>query len=208
MMKLSRKSALGVAIGFSSLLVANAALATPITRAQFAASAINFGFGPANAGTLTDGEVTAVGTLDTTLNSNNFVASNVIENLNSAGIRLNFLTPVSAIGMDFFANNTPTTLSIFTSANVLIETLTISNVGLPIGNPFSFPFGFIGLNAGSNIIDHAVIDGGLGANVIDERIDNVIYQTAVPEPASLTLTALGLAGVVTRYRRRRSQSIS
>ena len=30
----------------------------------------------------------------------------------------------------------------------------------------------------------------------------------VPEPATLTLTALGLAGVVTRYRRRRSRPVS
>ena len=198
-----RKILFGCVAAFSALLVASVAGATPITRAQFGPNQVNFDFGPANAGTLTNGTVTAVGTLDNVLNSNTFVASSVLESPNSAGIRLNFATPVSAVGMDFFANNTPTTLSIFTSANVLIDTLTISNVGLPTGATFPFPFGFIGLDAGGSIIDHAIINGGLGANTVDERIDNVIYQVSdVPEPATLTLTALGLAGVARRYRRR------
>jgi hypothetical protein len=208
-MTLSLRSALGLVVGFSVLLVAHAAHATPITRLQFSSAAVNFNFGPANAGTLTDGELSVLATLDTALNSNNFVPSSAIESPNSNGIRLNFLSPVSAVGMDFFANNTPTTLRIFTSGNALIETLTISNVGLPIGTSFGFPYGFIGLNAGGSIIDHAILDGGLGANVVDVRIDNVIYQaTEVPEPASLTLTALGLAVVGMRYRRRRSQSVA
>jgi hypothetical protein len=44
-----------------------------------------------------------------------------------------------------------------------------------------------------------------------ELIDTVSFQSdletaPVPEPATLTLTALGLAGVLTRYRRRRPRS--
>jgi hypothetical protein len=205
-----KRFAFGCAAALSALLVAQVAGATTITRAQFGPSAVNFDFGPAGAGTLTDGEVSVVASLVADVNEGNFSLSSAVESVNSNGIRLNFLTPVSAVGMDFFANNTPTTLSIFTSANVLIDTATISNLGLPIGTSFRFPFGFIGLNAGSAIIDHAIIDGALGANVVDERIDNVIYQAvapaAVPEPATLTLTALGLVGVVRRYRRRSPQA--
>jgi PEP-CTERM motif len=205
-MRESKRVAFGCVAAVAALLMANVAGATPITRAQFGPGSVNFDFGPANAGTLTNGTVTAVGTLDAFLTSNTFVASNVIESANSAGIRLNFTAPVSAVGMDFFANNTPTTLSVFNSANVLLESVTISNVGLPIGSPFAFPFGFIGLDEGANVISFAIINGGLGANIVDERIDNVVYGQAVPEPATLTLTALGLAGFARRYRRRSTQA--
>ena len=202
-----KRFAFGCGAVLCALLVADVAGATPITRAQFGPTAVNFDFGPANAGTLTNGFATAVGTIDVVLNSNDFVASSVIENANSAGIRINFASPVAAVGMDFFTNNTPTTLSVFNSASVLLESFTISNIGLPVGSPFGFPFGFIGLNEGASVISFAIIDGGLGANVVDERIDNLIYQQqAVPEPATLTLTALGLAGVVRRYRRRSPQA--
>jgi len=39
-------------------------------------------------------------------------------------------------------------------------------------------------------------------------VDDIQISTPVPEPATLTFTALGLAGIVARHRRRRSQSAS
>ena len=133
-----------IAVGIAVLAIASAS-AMPITRAQFGLGAMNFDFGPANAPTLTDGFLTVTQALINNVDSNDFVSSNAIDNGSGGGIRLNFTTPISAVGMDFFTNNANVTLSVFDATNTLIESLLIPFGALPIGSPFSFPYGFIGL---------------------------------------------------------------
>jgi hypothetical protein len=112
----------------------------------------------------------------------------------SSVIRLDFASAVSAVGLDFIVNNQPTTLSLFNSSDQLIESTTLSNIGLPIAG--NFPNGFIGLNVGSNVISYATIDTILVGNEL--YIDNIIYQSQVPEPTTLAILALGMLGLASR----------
>lgn len=62
------------------------------------------------------------------------------------------------------------------------------------------PYGFIGLNAGSNVIAYAIIDTPRAGNEL--YVDNVIYQSAaVPEPATLALFGMGTLAVAMMRRR-------
>jgi hypothetical protein len=68
---------------------------------------------------------------------------------------------------------------------------------------------FVGFTDAGKLITSVTITAGVPGSGQDFiGADDVSYQTAstaVPEPATLTLTALGLAGVLRRYRNRRSE---
>ncbi len=88
-------------------------------------------------------------------------------------------------------------------ANVFNVTLSNGSV-FAISAPAPFNTAFFGFTAPGGI---SSLSFGTPANESFVITDAVVGGVApVPEPATLTLTALGLAGIVTRYRGRRSHS--
>lgn len=120
----------------------------------------------------------------------------------SSVIRIDFLNPVSAFGLDWIAGNANPTLTVFNSSNILLESLTLDWTQFPISR--GLPIGFIGLNVGSNEIAYATIDTPLNGNEL--FVDNLIYQRSatVPEPATLPLMFIGTLGVIAAIRRRKA----
>jgi hypothetical protein len=102
--------------------------------------------------------------------------------------------------LDWDSNRQNPTLSVFDSGNHLLESLTLDWTTFP-RSPF-FPFGFIGIDVGSNSIAYATIDTPLNGNEL--FVDNLIYQrAAVPEPASLSLFAIGALGAASLRRKQK-----
>ncbi|WP_262967321.1 hypothetical protein [Methylobacter psychrophilus] len=103
-------------------------------------------------------------------------------------IKLQFNGAVAALGVQFISNNTPVTLSVFNSLDVLLESYTMSNIGLPsLSNSIAFPTGFVALNESDSIINYATISTGLGQNSV--YIGNITYGAlnSVPAPAAVPL---------------------
>jgi hypothetical protein len=115
-------------------------------------------------------------------------------------IRFDFASLVSAVGFSVHYNNSPVSFQLFNSFNVLLDSF--------LGSPTDFGSitGYIGLDVGTNSVAYALLDvpAVSGHNMY---VDNIVYQASaspVPEPATLSLLGLGLAGAaVVRYRRRR-----
>ncbi|MGB0748118.1 MAG: PEP-CTERM sorting domain-containing protein [Magnetospiraceae bacterium] len=138
---------------------------------------------------MTNGEVREVARGD-------LVSPTYLDTTNN-NIRLDFSSAVSAIGLDFNSNNVNVTLFVFDALDNLLESLTI-----PTAEQFScgsFLCGFVGIDVGSNLISYATVDTPMANTSI--FIDNIIYQQ-VPEPATLALFGLGLAGMGVAARRR------
>lgn len=198
------------------LFTANRVQAHPVTREEFArffgdpAGVKSFDFGPADAGTLTDGIVSVAATLDENFSVDTFVPSSAIESAPGAGIRLDFSPEpggrIWALGIDFFDSSdflhepSIATLTVFSTTNVLLDSFTVTSYPNP---------GFVGvleLPFPPFVIGHAIIRNANSPNdpfYAPLRIDNIMYVQSIrqPEPATLTLTALGLAGLVRRFRR-------
>ncbi|MFB2937850.1 hypothetical protein ACE1B6_21590 [Aerosakkonemataceae cyanobacterium BLCC-F154] len=196
-----------IALGFG-VIGTSSSQAASINRSDFNADAINFNFESTaiNNTTATDGNLTV--TNGTTLNvgSVGYISGkSYYDGGDSSVIRFDFLNSVSAFGVDFLANNANINLRIFDKTNNLIDSLTLDWTKLPNAG---FPFGFIGLNAGSNLIAYATIDTPLIGNEL--YIDNIIYQTqtatSVPEPVSaLGLLAFGTLGAGSMLKRKQQQ---
>lgn len=205
-MKLFNKLVVATAVAMGVGVVgANSVQAASISRAEFNPDAVNFNFESAaiNSTTAADGNLSVINGRVTPLGSiGGLSGKSYYDGADSSVIRFDFLNPVSAFGLDFLANNANITLSIFNSANNLIESLTLDWTKLP---RVPFPYGFIGLNAGSNSIAYATIDTPLNGNEL--YVDNIIYQsTAVPEPASmLGLLGIGALGTLSGIKRQQKQ---
>jgi hypothetical protein len=226
-------STLATALAAALLLVGATSLAVAgsLTRPDFPKDAVEFDFGSAGAGTLTDGFLTVS---NVTFDQNgfdgvdwgDFEPANATEDRFGTEIRFDFLQPVWAFGTDFIADDTCTpaffdpvicttgivtdlTLSLFDSSDALIESLTVDITSLPRlpttgpnAAAADFPYGFLGLDAGSEIIAYATLSSALPADLALARVNNVIY-VRVPEPASLMLFGAALAGLGYARQRRR-----
>lgn len=176
--------------------------ASPILRAAFDVGATTYDLTGAsfNAVTASNGDATLSNgaVANTTLGA--MVSPTFYDGGDASVIRIDFMNPVSAFGLDWFANNSNPTLSVFDSGNTLLESLTLNWLSFPI--LYGFPTGFIGLNVGSNTIAYATIDTPLNGDEL--YVDNLIYQraAAVPGPATLPLLAIGAAGLATIRRRK------
>ncbi len=177
--------------------------ASAILRTGFNPGATNYDLTGAtiNSATATDGDATLSNGSVTGFSTGSVLAPSYYDGNDSSVIRIDFLNPVSAFGLDWYANNANPTLSVFNSSNVLLESLTLDWTQFPISA--SFPIGFIGLNVGSNDIAYATIDTPLNGNEL--YVDNLIYQRSadVPEPATLPLMLIGALGVIAAIRRRK-----
>lgn len=199
-----------IALGFG-VIDTPSSQAASINRSDFNADAINFDFESTstNSTTATDGNLTVTNGVTQNLGTFGYMSGkSYYDGFDSSVIRFDFLNSVSAFGVDFLANNANITLSIFDKADNLIDSLTLNWTTLP---KEVYPFGFIGLNAGSNSIAYATIDTPLNGNEL--YIDNIIYQTqtatSVPEPVSaLGLLAFGTLGAGSMLKRKQQEKVA
>jgi hypothetical protein len=189
---------------FGLVLVLPQAEASPILRAGFDVGATTYNLSGATTGsvTATDGDANLSNGSVASITIGSMVSPTYYDGGDSSVIRIDFLNPVSAFGLDWYSNNANPTLSVFDSGNTLLESLTLNWTSFPTID--GFPTGFIGLDVGSNSIAYATIDTPLNGNEL--YVDNLIYQrtTAVPEPATLPLAAIAAAGLIAIRRRKAS----
>jgi hypothetical protein len=176
--------------------------ASPILRAGFNANATTYNLSGAtiNSVTATNGDATLLNGIVSGYGNTSLPAPTYYDGGDSSVIRIDFLNPVSAFGLDWFANNANPTLSVFNSSNVLLESLTLD--WTKFSKVDSYPTGFIGLNVSSNAIAYATIDTPLNGGEL--YVDNLIYQRSatVPVPATLPLLCIGALGLIANRRRK------
>jgi len=111
--------------------------------------------------------------------------------------RLDFSSFVSAIGMDVLYNNSDVSFRVFDENDIELE----SSLSKP--TQYGSQSGFVGISTGVANIAYALIDVP-ALSIHDLFIDNIIYQgnvttqVSVPEPSTLAILGLGLAGFAAR----------
>lgn len=178
--------------------------ASPILRSDFESGATTYDLsGAAFYGvTATNGNATLSNGLVSGFTIGSMLGPIYYDGADSSVIRIDFLNPVSAFGLDWYSNSANPTLSVFNSNNTLLESLTLNWADFSAVS--GYPYGFIGLDVGSNSIAYATIDTPLNGNEL--YVDNLIYQqtaaVSVPVPATLPLVAIGVAGLIAFGRRK------
>ncbi len=190
----------------STLPAANAA---PIARDSFGPNAVNYNFDGTQFGvtTATDGFMTVSNGV--VLNVPNAITTSYFDGGDASPIRMDFASPISALGLDFFSNFADTGLGLFDAGNnllswLILSTNQLSGCSIPSTN-ISGLCGFIGVDFGSNSVAYALIDTPLQGSEL--LIDNIIYQTTeVSEPTTFALMGLGLLGLFLSRRKSTSQT--
>ena len=185
---------------FAGLIIITSSLANAglIERIDFDSNASEFDFtgltnGAINVG---DGNLSiSNGTVNVNVSVGDVIAPSYYDGNDSSVIRFDFVSQISAFGLDFTSYNQDTTLSLFDISNNLVESFTIStSEQVSCANELC---GYVGIDTGSNLVSYATIDTPLNGHEL--YIDNIIYQTAeIPEPATLAIFVLGLAGLTSR----------
>lgn len=189
--------------GLAGLLMAFAAVpanAGFIARNAFSASAVNYDFTGATVGahTVGDGFLSVSGAhvnsgyVPPTASGLNYTNDGGYSTTRGGAIRFDFTAEVSAVGFLAYYNNSPVLFQVFNSANVLLDSISISPTDC------GSICGFVGLSTAG--ISYAIASLPGLPNQHNLYVDNIIYQASVPEPTTLALLGLGLLAVASRRR--------
>jgi hypothetical protein len=185
-----KKNALFAAAALALSIAAPLAQATAITRANFSSNAVTYNLSSG----VSNGDVTISNGTLMSLSIGSISGTAYYDGGDSSVIRIDFANPVSAFGLDWYSNSANPTLSVYSSSNTLLESLTLDWT-------LTNALGFIGINLGSDLIAYATIDTPLNGNEL--VVDNLTYQRAGTVPAPATLSLLALSGAAMLRARRK-----
>jgi len=154
---------------------------------------------------LTIGNVTFSGNLTVSNDGNNQYVpppSVFLDNRNGGDFTFDFLTDVSAFGLKIGASNFTQYLYAYDGANNLLQTVVIPDQVGSLTYPFT---GVYGINLGSSIISKAVLTGLSDWIVIDDFTYN--ESSTVPEPGTMMLLGIGMAGLAIYGKRRKNSKV-
>jgi hypothetical protein len=118
--------------------------------------------------------------------------------------QLIFSVPVTTVGMQFFTGTFSTvTLSVFDADAKQLETVTLK--GTQQGG-FAILEGFIGLEESTPIAMAEITANGPGGDPFNFAIDDLRFE-ATPEPGTITLLGIGIAGMAGYAWRRKKQQV-